>query len=154
MTQAAPADVPAPGQATAQMGASIAGELAARIAQLAPVPGDAMDWAALAANYEREARARPAEGPAAAALFHEAGGVHEERLGSLSDALARYRIALEVHPSHRPSLEAARRVAHALGDADAECQLLHSEAAIARDGRAAAALHPARAGPLRERPGR
>ena len=154
MTQAAPADVPAPGQATAQMGDSIAGELAARIAQLAPVPGDAMDWAALAANYEREARARPAEGPAAAALFHEAGRVHEERLGSLSDALARYRIALEVHPSHRPSLEAARRVAHALGDADAECQLLDSEAAIARDGRAAAALHLARAELLRERLGR
>jgi tetratricopeptide (TPR) repeat protein len=154
MTQAAPADVPALGQVTAQMGDSIAGELAARTAQLAPVPGDAMDWAALAATYEREARARASEGPAAAALLHEAGRVHEERLSSLPDALARYRAALEFHPAHRPSLEAARRVAHALGDADAECRLLESQAAIARDGAEAAALHLARALILRERLGR
>ncbi len=155
MTQVAPAEVTMPGigQAEAHKADSIAGELASRMAQLAPLPGDAMDWAALAAAFEREARARRPEG-AAAPLLHEAGRIYEQRLGNLPDALAYYRAALDQDSRHRPSLEAARRVAHALGDTVLECQLLEAEAAVAHDGRAATALHLARAHLLRERLGR
>lgn len=95
---------------------SIAGQIAARIASSPSVPSDALDWAAVAAGYEREAQARADDPAAAAALLFEAGRILEERLGSPADALARHRQAFERDPSFRPNLLAAQRLATQLGD--------------------------------------
>jgi len=73
-------------------GDSIGEQLEARLAQLPAVPSDAMDWASLAALYEREAAALGTD-PSAARLLHEAGRIHEERLADPAGALAYYRRA-------------------------------------------------------------
>jgi len=134
-------------------GDSIAELLQARLSQFSAVPGDAMDWTALAALYDREAAAL-GEAPSAAQIVHEAGRVHEERLGDPIEALAHYRRAAALDPTFIPNLQAARRVAHALGDVSLECALLESEAAATRNARDQAMLHLVRARLLEERLGR
>ncbi|HEX9290365.1 MAG TPA: hypothetical protein VF904_12655, partial [Anaeromyxobacteraceae bacterium] len=132
---------------------SIAEQLQARIEQLPAVPGDAMDWAALAALYEREARAL-GDGPAAARLLHEAGRIHEARLENRRGALADYRSAAAADGHFVPNLTSAWRMARALGDAALEGELLSALAAEAQDPCDAAALHLVRARLLGDAPGR
>src|SRR5690348_7373924 len=86
-------------------------------------PPAAEAWREAAAVLEREASAFGAD-PAAARLLHEAGRIHEERLGDAAGALARYRAALELDRLFAPNLEAARRAARACGDLGLECELL------------------------------
>src|SRR5690242_46329 len=100
-------------------------------------------WRTAAAVLEREAAAFGAD-PAAARLLHEAGRIHEERLGDAAGALARYRAALEVDRLFAPNLEAARRAARACGDLGLECELLDAAAHAASDPRDAADLALAR----------
>ncbi|HTP27035.1 MAG TPA: tetratricopeptide repeat protein [Anaeromyxobacteraceae bacterium] len=134
-------------------GDSIAERLAARMAERPAVPRDAMDWATLAAVYEREARALSAD-PAAARLLHEAGRIHEERLGDPQAALACYRRAMAADRLLVANLQSARRVAHELKDVELECEIMEAETAAARDPRDQAALALARARLLEERLGR
>ncbi|MFL5300743.1 MAG: hypothetical protein ACJ79R_10410, partial [Anaeromyxobacteraceae bacterium] len=97
------------------------------------------EWRTAAAVLEREAAAFGAD-PAAARLLHEAGRIHEERLGDDAGALARYRAALEIDRLFAPNLEAARRAARACGDLALECELLEAAAHAATDPREAADL--------------
>jgi len=62
---------------------SIAEELAARIEDL-PSTSDVVEWAATAATCEREAAER-GPGREAALLLHQAGRIHEERLGTAEE---------------------------------------------------------------------
>ncbi|MFL5270594.1 MAG: hypothetical protein ACJ79E_00790, partial [Anaeromyxobacteraceae bacterium] len=101
------------------------------------------EWRAAAAVLEREAAAFGAD-PAAARLLHEAGRIHEERLGDAAGALARYRAALEIDRLFAPNHEAARRAARACGDLALECELLEAAAHAAIDPRDAADLALAR----------
>ncbi len=105
---------------------------------------DAIDWAAEAAACEREAAER-SHGRDAALLLHQAGRIHEERLGSPEVALAYYEGALAVDPTHRPSLQAARRIAARWGYATRECRFLEAESRITLDPQRAAELDHARA---------
>jgi tetratricopeptide (TPR) repeat protein len=89
---------------------SIADELASRIEAVPPAPGDAMDWASLAARYDREASALGGR-PAAAELLFEAGRIYEERLVDPATALAFYRRALAADPALQPNLRAISRLA-------------------------------------------
>src|SRR6516165_5345989 len=81
---------------------SIAGRLASRIDALPPAPGDAIDWATAAAAFEREALAL-APRAAAAQLLHEAGRIHEERLGNAEAALDYFRRATALDPAFLPA---------------------------------------------------
>ena len=81
---------------------SIAAQLAARIDDL-PATGEAGDWAAAAAACEREATER-AHGREAALLLHQAGRIHEERLGDPERALAFYERARVAGDSRQPEL--------------------------------------------------
>jgi tetratricopeptide (TPR) repeat protein len=155
MGQLASADVPKPNppDAPAIGGDSIAEQLQARLSHLPAVPGDALDWTALAALYEREAAALGAD-PKAAHLLHEAGRIHEERLADLAGALACYRRAAEIDRYFVPNLQAARRIANTVGDVALECELLEAEARAARSPRDEAALDLVRARLLEERLGR
>src|SRR5512140_592053 len=89
---------------------SIAGELASRIDAVSPSPGDAMDWATIAARYEREAAALGI-GARAGELLYEAGRIYEERLGDPGSALVFYRRGLDADPQFVPNVTAARRLA-------------------------------------------
>ncbi len=154
MAQPAPAEVPETAlPAPTPSGDSIAGQLAARLAQVPAVPSDLMDWAALAALYEREAAAQRM-GPVSARLLHEAGRIHEGHLGDPAGALALYRRAAASDRLFLPNLQSARRIANALGDVQLECDLLDAEASVAKDPRDAAALELVRARLLEERLGR
>ncbi len=114
----------------ASEGDSIAGQLASRIEKVPPSPGDAMDWAAIAARYEREAVAL-GNRPGAAELLFEAGRVFEERLGDADAALGFYRRAFSAGRRFLPNLRALRRMAEERGDASlvAETQAAEAEAA-------------------------
>ncbi len=123
---------------------SLAAQLVARVDDLLPTAGDAADWTAAAAACDREATER-GEGREAAVLLHQAGRIHEERLGDPDGALAFYERATAVDPGHLPSLQAARRIAARWGYATRECRLLEAEARETADPRHAATLDYARA---------
>jgi tetratricopeptide (TPR) repeat protein len=112
---------------------SIAAQIAARIEASPTVPGDALDWASIAASYEREAQARSADPSAAAALLFETGRILEERLGSPVEALAVHRRSFERDPTFRPNLHAARRLATHLGDDAFVVELLQAEERLEAD---------------------
>lgn len=118
---------------------SIAGQLASRIDALAAAPGDAIDWAATAAVFEREAAALGAR-PAAALLLYEAGRIYEERLQDPAAALPFHRRALALHATFVPNLRACRRLAMALGDDALAAEVLDAEASIAPSQEARAEL--------------
>ena len=107
-------------------GDSIAGQLASRMAAVPAEPGDAVDWAALAVGYEREARARGPGGEAAALLF-QAGRIYDEELGDRDAALECYRAAFAEDPGLVPNLQSARRVAIERGDAGLAVELLEAD---------------------------
>ncbi len=111
---------------------SIAGHLASRIDALPAAPGDAMDWAANAAEFEREASALGAC-PEAAQLLFEAGRIYEERLADPAGALAFYRRALERDAAFLPNLRACRRLAMDAGDDALASDALRAEAAATAD---------------------
>lgn len=137
--------LPPPGRGSAAAPAdSLAAHLAARVEDLPPSAGDAADWTAAAAACDREATER-GQGREAALLLHQAGRIHEERLGDPDGALAFYERAIAVGPGHLPSLQAARRIAARWGYATRECRLLEAEARETPDPRHAASLDYARA---------
>jgi tetratricopeptide (TPR) repeat protein len=105
---------------------------------------DDVDWAAEAAACEREAAER-GNGREAALLLHQAGRIQEEHLGSPEVALAYYEGALAVDPTHRSSLQAARRIAARWGYATRECRFLEAEARVTAEPHRAAELDHARA---------
>jgi len=111
---------------------SIAGELASRIDTVPPAPGDAMDWAAVAARYEREATAQGG-GARAAELLYEAGRIHEERLAAPGAALGYFRRGLDADPRFVPNVRSARRLALAQGDRAFAVEALAVEAERAPD---------------------
>jgi tetratricopeptide (TPR) repeat protein len=125
-------------------GDSIAGQLASRVEKVPPSPGDALDWAAIAARYEREAAAL-GDRPGAAELLFEAGRVFEERLGDTSAALEYYRRALAAGPPFLPNLRALRRLALDRGDAALAAEAIRAEAELAETPEARAALLETRA---------
>src|SRR5690242_16389936 len=127
-------------------GASAEPEGGAEARVAAGAPG-ADAWREAAAVLEREAAAFGAD-PAAARLLHEAGRIHEERLGDVAGALARYRAAHDVDRLFAPNLEAARRAARACGDLGLECELLDAAARAATDPRDGADLALARSAAL------
>src|SRR5512139_3191768 len=94
---------------------SIAGQLASRIDAVPAAPDDAMDWAATAAAFEREAAALGAR-PAAAQFIYEVGRIYEEHLSDPAGALAFHRRALGLDPAFLPNLRACRRLAMDAGD--------------------------------------
>lgn len=145
MADSPPADARAfPADAPASVATdSIAGQLAARLAQLPTSPIDAMDWTTLALAYEYEARAVGA-GPSAGWLFHEAGRIHEERIGDPRQAMELYRAAAESAPQ-RVHFQAARRMARSLGESEIECDLIRREATVVSDPRDRSALELLRA---------
>ncbi|HVO21333.1 MAG TPA: hypothetical protein VMU15_18875 [Anaeromyxobacter sp.] len=118
-------------------GDSIAGQVASRIEAVPPSPGDAMDWAAVAARYERQAAALGST-QAAAELLFEAGRVYEERLSVPEVALAFYRRALDAGPRFVPNLRAVARLAAARGDGALAEQARRAESELG-----AAAAEPA-----------
>ncbi len=107
-------------------GDSIAGMVASRIEAVPPTPGDALDWAATAARYEREAAAL-GDRPGVAELLFECGRIHEERLSDPETALGFYRRAMAAGRRFTPNLRALARLAAARGDlplaAEAEAEL-------------------------------
>ena len=119
-------------------GDSIAGQLASRMERVPPSPGDALDWAAIAARYEREASAL-GDRPAAAELLFEAGRVFEERLTDPQAALGFYRKAFAAGRHFLPNLRALRRTALKLGEAGLAAEALAAEAerSVDQDTRAA-----------------
>jgi tetratricopeptide (TPR) repeat protein len=119
---------------------SIAGQIAARIDASPSVPEDALDWAAVAGGYEREAFARADDPSGAAALLFEAGRIFEVRLHSPADALVRHRQAFERDPTFLPNLHAARRLATHLGDDSFVVDLLAAEERLENDPAARADL--------------
>jgi tetratricopeptide (TPR) repeat protein len=125
-------------------GDSIAGQLASRFEKVPPSPGDALDWASIAARYEREAAAL-GDRPGAAELLFEAGRVFEERLGDKPGALDFYRRALAAGPQFLPNLRALRRLALERGDTALAAEALEAEAKLADAPEAQAALLETRA---------
>jgi tetratricopeptide (TPR) repeat protein len=130
---------PDPGEATTEVtladsaSDSIAAQIAARIEASPNVPGDALDWASVAAGYVREADARAGDPASGATLLFEAGRIFEERLGSPADALPLHRRAFEKDPTFRPNLLAARRLATHLGDDSFVVDLLAAEERLEED---------------------
>jgi tetratricopeptide (TPR) repeat protein len=128
-------------------GDSIAGQLASRIEKAPSSPGDAMDWAAIAARYEREATAL-GDRPGAAELLFEAGRVFEERLGEAEAALGLYRRAFSASRRFLPNLRALHRLAEAGGDQALLAEALSAEAELAEDPAARAGFLEQRAAVL------
>lgn len=126
-----PSSWPPPGDSP-ERADSIADELAARIEAPPAQPGDAMDWAAVAAGLEREAAALGAR-PAAAQPLHDAARVLEERLGDPERALSLRRRALALDPRHLPNLRACRRLALDRGDDALAAEALDAEAGATPD---------------------
>ncbi|HEX9050363.1 MAG TPA: tetratricopeptide repeat protein, partial [Anaeromyxobacter sp.] len=118
---------------------SIAGELASRIDAVPAAPGDAMDWAAAASAFEREAQALGAR-PAAAHLLYEVGRIYEERLADAAGALGFHRRALSLDPAFLPNLRACRRLAMDRGDDALAAEALEAEASGTPDPDARAEL--------------
>jgi cellulose synthase operon protein C len=111
---------------------SIASEVAARIAAAPSAPGDAMDWASVAAAFEHEAAALGPR-PSAAQLLYEAGRIYEERLRDPAAALAFHRRALRLDPGFLPNLRACRRLAMDSGDDALAADALEAEATATTD---------------------
>jgi tetratricopeptide (TPR) repeat protein len=111
-------------------GDSIAGQLASRIEASPVAPGDALDWARLAADLVREAGAR--QGREAARLLHEAGRIHESRLDDAPTAAELWRRAVAADPGHLPSCRSLRRHALEVGDDATAAECLQAEALAAR----------------------
>jgi tetratricopeptide (TPR) repeat protein len=105
---------------------SIAGQLASRMATAVATPDEALDWAAAAAGFEREALAR-GPGTESAALLTEAAVIHEARLGAPAEALALLKRAVAADAAFRPALRAARRLASDLEDLPLLADLLAAE---------------------------
>ncbi|HET8539248.1 MAG TPA: tetratricopeptide repeat protein [Anaeromyxobacter sp.] len=118
---------------------SIAGELASRIEALPAAPGDAMDWAAIAAALEREAEALGAR-PAAAQLLYEVGRIYEEHLADPAGALEFHRRAVGLDPGFLPNLRACRRLAMDRGEDALAADALEAEAAATPEPSARAEL--------------
>ena len=118
---------------------SIAGQLASRIDAVPAAPGDAIDWAAAAAAFEREAEALGVR-PAAAQLLYEAGRIHEERLRDPTVALEYHRRALGIDAAFVPNLRACRRLAMERGDDALAAEVLDAEASVAPTQEARAEL--------------
>src|SRR5690606_16393720 len=121
-------------------------ELASRIAASPAAPGSAMDWAAVASGWEREAAAR-GRGTEAAALLTEAARIHERHLDDPAAALALLARAAEADGAWLPALRAGRRLAAALGDQALLAHLLELEErhTLEPGGRAELALAACRA---------
>ncbi|HET9555254.1 MAG TPA: hypothetical protein VFP50_19975, partial [Anaeromyxobacteraceae bacterium] len=122
---------------------SIASELASRIAAPPAVPDEPIDWAALAATWQREAEVR-GPGAEAAVLLCEAARIHEEELREPRVALALARRAAEADPTYRPGLRAARRLAGDAGDHALVASLLAAEEALTLEPAARGELSLAR----------
>lgn len=118
---------------------SIAGQLASRIEALPAAPDDAMDWASIAAGFEREAAAL-LPSPEAAQLLFEAGRIYEERLGDPAGALGFHRQAFELDPTFLPNLRACRRLAMDAGDDELAAEAVEAEATAAPDAASRANL--------------
>src|SRR5512145_2755207 len=110
---------------------SIAGSLESRIAAVPAAPGDALDWAAEAADLVREADA--SEGTAAAALHHAAARAFEDHLGDPASAAEHWRKAAAADPGHLPARRAQRRLALEQGDDATAADALAIEAAAVAD---------------------
>jgi len=118
--------------------------------ELVLAPSAAADFSRLAQLFEKEATALGHD-PSAARLLNEAARIREFHLADLAGALALYRKASSLAPSPLADLQAARRVALALGEVALACELLAAEAAASGSVREAAALNLARARLLEER---
>lgn len=118
---------------------SIAEELASRIDAAPAAPGDAMDWAAAAAAFEREASALGAR-PGAAQLLFEVGRIYEEHLADPAAALAYHRRAMGLDPAFLPNLRACRRLAMDRGEDALAADALEAEATATEDPAARADL--------------
>jgi tetratricopeptide (TPR) repeat protein len=138
MSERGPLDWPRPDTAPGGED-SIAGQLASRIDALPAAPGDAIDWAAAAAAFEREATALGPR-PASAPLLYEAGRIYEERLGDPAVALEYHRRARSLDAAFVPNLRACRRLAMDLGEDVLAAELLDAEASIAPTQEARAEL--------------
>jgi tetratricopeptide (TPR) repeat protein len=132
-------------------GDSIAGRLASRIDAVPPSPGDAMDWAAVAARYEREATSL-GETPGAAELLFEAGRVYEERLVDPQAALGFYRRAFAAGPHFVPNLRALARLGDERGDEALAAEVRSPEVALPRGPGAAPAAGAAAPAPAGAQP--
>jgi tetratricopeptide (TPR) repeat protein len=120
-------------------GDSIAELVASRIETPPTKPGDALDWAAVAARYEREALAL-GERPGAAELLFEAGRVYEERLLDPESALAFYRRSLASGRRLVPNLRALARLAAARGELALAAEAVGAELEVLAEPHARAAL--------------
>jgi tetratricopeptide (TPR) repeat protein len=120
-------------------GDSIAGQIASRVEKVSPAPGDALDWTAAVARYEREAAAL-GDRPGGAELLFEAGRVYEERLGDPQAALEFYRRAFAASRQFLPNLRALHRLALERGEQALAAEALGAEAALATDAPARAQL--------------
>lgn len=118
---------------------SIAGQLASRIDAVPAAPGDAMDWAAVAAGFLREAEAL-GQRPEAAPLLFEAGRIHDERLGDGAGALELHRRAFALDRTLLPNLRACRRLALDRADDALAADVLAAEASATEDAVARADL--------------
>ncbi|HUL60389.1 MAG TPA: tetratricopeptide repeat protein [Anaeromyxobacteraceae bacterium] len=127
---------------------SIADQLSSRMEASPALPGDALDWAAIAAGYEREAAAI-GDDPRAASVLFEAGRIFEERLGDGAAGLALYRRAFARDPALVPNLQSARRAALEVGDDGLAADVLAAEERTAADPAERAALLALRARVLR-----
>ncbi|HET6438243.1 MAG TPA: tetratricopeptide repeat protein [Anaeromyxobacter sp.] len=137
MAKSDPAQWP-PGD-DASGGDSIAAQLASRFEKVPRSPGDAMDWAAIAARYEREAAAL-GDRPGAAELLFEAGRVFEERLGDRQSAFEFYRRSLAAGRRFLPNLRALRRLALDLAEPALADEALSAEMELTEDDAARAEL--------------
>lgn len=118
---------------------SLATQIAARIDAISPAPGDAIEWAAVAAGLEREAAALGAR-PAAAPFLFEAGRIYEERLRDASAALEFHRRSFALDRAFLPNLGPCRRLALHLGDDALAAEVLAVEASAVREPGARAEL--------------
>src|SRR4051812_48125713 len=115
VTDAAEASV-APTPAVKAAGSDTSVPMGAPSGDAPLAPTAAGEWTSLAAAFGREAVALGPD-PIAARLFHEAGHLHELRLSSPQRALELYRRGIAIDGKLVANLQAARRVARSLGDA-------------------------------------
>src|SRR5258706_738390 len=123
----------------AEAGDSIAEQVAARMAAAPSITGDGMDWAAIAAGYEREAGAL-GQDPAAGKLLYQVGRIYEEQLKNPRSALSYYQSAYALSPKLLPNLDAARRLAAEVGNWSLVADLLELQAQAVADPREATQL--------------
>jgi len=97
----------------------------------APNPISPQEASDRIAALEREVRFR-GDDPAAAPLLHEIGRLWEEQRSPRNAAIA-YQNALRIHPTHLPTLQAARHLFAEAGNWTLVAQLLDTEANAADD---------------------